>query len=133
MNMLFTVIVHHDADSDYGVTVPDLAGCFSAGSTVEEALQNTKEAIECHLEGLLLDGEELPKISRLPETLEQDDRSARLAVIDVDIDGLSNDKERVNISLSRIALRAIDRAAGRAGKTRSAYIVDASLSASRTQ
>jgi predicted RNase H-like HicB family nuclease len=131
--MLFTVIVHHDADSDYGVTVPDLAGCFSAGSTVEEALQNTKEAIECHLEGLLLDGEELPKISRLPETLEQDDRSARLAVIDVDIDGLSNDKERVNISLSRIALRAIDRAAGRAGKTRSAYIVDASLSASRTQ
>tara|TARA_A100000171_G_scaffold52143_2_gene69241 strand:+ start:3760 stop:4161 length:402 start_codon:yes stop_codon:yes gene_type:complete len=133
MNMLFTVIVHHDADSDYGVTVPDLAGCFSAGSTVEEALQNTKEAIECHLERLLLDGEELPKISRLPETLEQDDRSARLAVIDVDIDGLSNDKERVNISLSRIALRAIDRAAGRAGKTRSAYIVDASLSASRTQ
>lgn len=131
--MLFTVIVHHDADSDFGVTVPDLAGCFSAGSTVEEALQNTKEAIECHLEGLLLDGEELPKISRLPETLEQDDRSARLAVIDVDIDGLSNDKERVNISLSRIALRAIDRAAGRAGKTRSAYIVDASLSASRTQ
>ncbi|WP_339868181.1 type II toxin-antitoxin system HicB family antitoxin [Pseudohongiella nitratireducens] len=131
--MLFTVIVHHDADSDYGVTVPDLAGCFSAGSTVEEALQNTKEAIECHLERLLLDGEELPKISRLPETLEQDDRSARLAVIDVDIDGLSNDKERVNISLSRIALRAIDRAAGRAGKTRSAYIVDASLSASRTQ
>ncbi|WP_068812823.1 type II toxin-antitoxin system HicB family antitoxin [Pseudohongiella nitratireducens] len=131
--MLFTVIVHHDADSDYGVTVPDLAGCFSAGSTVEEALQNTKEAIECHLEGLLLDGEELPKISRLPEALEQDDRSARLAVIDVDIDGLSNDKERVNISLPRIALRAIDRAAGRAGKTRSAYIVDASLSASRTQ
>ncbi|MDF1622459.1 MAG: type II toxin-antitoxin system HicB family antitoxin [Pseudohongiella nitratireducens] len=131
--MLFTVIVHHDADSDYGVAVPDLAGCFSAGSTVEEALQNTKEAIECHLERLLLDGEELPKISRLPETLEQDDRSARLAVIDVDIDGLSNDKERVNISLSRIALRAIDRAAGRAGKTRSAYIVDASLSASRTQ
>lgn len=29
----------------YGVTVPDLPGCFSAGDTLEEALDNTREAI----------------------------------------------------------------------------------------
>jgi predicted RNase H-like HicB family nuclease len=48
--MKFLVVIHKDNNSDYGVTVPDLPGCFSAGSTVEEALENTKEAIALHLE-----------------------------------------------------------------------------------
>lgn len=58
--MLYPVVVHKDQDSDYGVTVPDLPGCFSAGETLDAALENAKEAIECHLEGLLLDGEVVP-------------------------------------------------------------------------
>ena len=29
--MRFPIVVHKDADSGYGVTVPDLPGCFSAG------------------------------------------------------------------------------------------------------
>jgi predicted RNase H-like HicB family nuclease len=52
--------MHKDPDSDYGVTVPDLPGCFSAGETVKEALANAKEAIECHLEGMLKDSEIFP-------------------------------------------------------------------------
>jgi predicted RNase H-like HicB family nuclease len=39
----------------YGVVVPDLPGCFSAGDTLEEALTNAQEAILLHLEGLLAD------------------------------------------------------------------------------
>ena len=55
--MRYPVVVHKDPHSDYGVTVPDLPGCFSAGETLDEALQEVVEAIEAHLEGLLLDGE----------------------------------------------------------------------------
>lgn len=54
------IVLHRDTDNDYGVTVPDLPGCFSAGTTLDEALDQTIEAIECHLEGLLLDGEPIP-------------------------------------------------------------------------
>jgi len=57
--MRFIVVVHKDEDSDYGVSVPDLAGCFSAGTTIEEALENAVEAIECHLEAMMLDGEKI--------------------------------------------------------------------------
>jgi predicted RNase H-like HicB family nuclease len=32
------------------VEVPALPGCFSEGDTLEEALANVKEAIECHLD-----------------------------------------------------------------------------------
>ncbi|MBN0609850.1 type II toxin-antitoxin system HicB family antitoxin, partial [Pseudomonas aeruginosa] len=30
--MKFPVVLHKDPDSDYGVTVPDVPGCFSAGA-----------------------------------------------------------------------------------------------------
>lgn len=61
--MRYPLVIHKDPESDYGVTVPDLPGCFSAGTTLDEALENTREAIECHLEGLMLDGEPLPEPS----------------------------------------------------------------------
>lgn len=58
--MHYPVVIHKDTESDDGVTVPDLPGCFSAGETLDEALQEVVEAIECHLEGLLADGEPIP-------------------------------------------------------------------------
>lgn len=36
--------------SGYSVEVPFLPGCFSQGRTVEEAMRNIREAIECYLE-----------------------------------------------------------------------------------
>ena len=39
--MRYPVVVHKDPNSDYGVTVPDLPGCFSAGETMDEALQES--------------------------------------------------------------------------------------------
>ena len=53
--MQYPVVIHKDVESIYGVTVPDLPGCFSAGETLEEAGESAQEAIACHLEGLLMD------------------------------------------------------------------------------
>jgi len=55
--MDYPVVIHKDKNSDYGVIVPDLPGCFSAGETMDETLRNVVEAIELHLEGMLSDGE----------------------------------------------------------------------------
>lgn len=66
--MRYTVVIHKDENSDYGVTVPDLPGCFSAGETLDQALCNAAEAIDCHIEGLLADGKVLFE-SRLHEDL----------------------------------------------------------------
>ncbi|PZV04280.1 MAG: HicB family protein [Leptolyngbya sp.] len=57
--MRYTVVIHKDENSGYGVTVLDLPGCFSAGDTLDQALFNSVEAIECHREGLFADGEEV--------------------------------------------------------------------------
>ena len=58
--MRYPIVSHKDPESCYGVTVPDLPGCFSAGNTIEEALMQAAEAVECYLEGLLLDSEPIP-------------------------------------------------------------------------
>ena len=44
----------------YGVVVPDLPGCFSAGDTLEEAFDNAREAIDAHCEFLAEDGQDVP-------------------------------------------------------------------------
>ena len=38
--MKYAVVVHHDEGSAYGVSVPGLPGCFSAGDSFDEALDN---------------------------------------------------------------------------------------------
>lgn len=63
MTLHYPVVLHKDRTSDFGVTVPDLPGCFSAGSSVDEALALAKEAIELHLEGLIDDGLPIPEPS----------------------------------------------------------------------
>jgi predicted RNase H-like HicB family nuclease len=56
-----------DEKHAYGVVVPNLPGCLSAGDTLNEALTNARETILLHLEGLLVDGLPFPK----PSTIDQ--------------------------------------------------------------
>ena len=58
----YPVVIHKDSESCYGVAVPDLLGCFTAGDTVEDALKHAREAIEFYMECLLLDGESIPEL-----------------------------------------------------------------------
>ena len=46
----FKVILIEDTEGGYSVEVPELPGCFSEGETLEEALGNAREAIECYLD-----------------------------------------------------------------------------------
>ncbi len=51
--MKFKVIIREDKeDGGYNVSCPALPGCHSHGDTIEEALENIKEAIEGYLEVL---------------------------------------------------------------------------------
>ncbi len=83
--MYYLIAIHKDPDSDYGVTVPDLPGCFSAGSTVDEAMLMAREAIELYIDTLLDDGHEVPSPTEV-ETLKQnpDYADAIWAFISVD-------------------------------------------------
>ena len=51
--MKFNVMLEEAEEGGFVVTVPALDGCITEGDTVEEALENAKEAILCYLEGLV--------------------------------------------------------------------------------
>ena len=57
----YPIVIHKDPDSDYGVIVPDLPGCYTWGDTVEDVLNQAVEAIKCHLGGMLIDGDAIPE------------------------------------------------------------------------
>jgi len=72
--MDYTVIIHDAEEGGYWVEVPALPGCFSQGETIEEALQNVREAITLHLEALSEEGQQVPQddirlIARVPVAL----------------------------------------------------------------
>ena len=48
-------------NTGYSAYSPDLDGCVSTGSTIEEVTLNMEEAIKFHLEGLKLEGYEIPE------------------------------------------------------------------------
>lgn len=126
--MRYPVVVHKDPDSDYGVTVPDLPGCFSAGETLDEALQEVVEAIETHLEGLLMDGEPIPT----PQSIEHHQNNPGFeggiwALVSIDLAKLSGKTKRVNVTLPERVLALVDKYASENGETRSGLIVQAAL------
>jgi predicted RNase H-like HicB family nuclease len=106
----YPVIVYKDIDSDYGTVVPDLPGCHSAGSTLSEALEETREAIYTHLEGMAKDGEVFPRpsdLSALKATGDFDDAAA-FGVVEIDVSRVSAETERVNITLPKWLITSID-------------------------
>jgi predicted RNase H-like HicB family nuclease len=126
--MRYPIVIHKDPDSDYGVTVPDLPGCFSGGETMDEAIENAVEAIECHIEGLLVDGETVPR----PQSVEfhnntTDYAGGAWAVVTVDVAKLSGKARRVNVTIPERVLSLIDSYAARHGETRSGLITQATL------
>ncbi len=127
--MRFPIVVHKDDTSGYGVSVPDLPGCFSAGDSLDDAIESAHEAIACHLEGLLMDGEMVPE--RAPLETHQANRAYKSgiwAVVAVDISKLSSKAKRVNITMPARVLAIVDEAAAREGDTRSGLLARAALS-----
>ena len=48
--MDFTVLIEQDEDGIFIAKVPEIAGCYTQGKTLQEVLERIKEAIEVCLE-----------------------------------------------------------------------------------
>jgi antitoxin HicB len=57
-------ITYSKKDKSYLVEFPDLEGCLTEGSTIEEALKNAKEALTGYLSSLFERGFKIPESSR---------------------------------------------------------------------
>jgi predicted RNase H-like HicB family nuclease len=118
----YFALVHKDADSAFGIEFPDLPGCFSAADDFEAVLPNALEALDLYLED-----QDAAPVSSLEaiRTRFAVELAAGAFLLPVPVMHRDTATERVNISLERGVLRAIDDAAALRRLSRSAFIAQA--------
>lgn len=120
-------------DTAYGVVVPDLPGCFSAGDTLEEAFDNAREAIQAHCELIAEDGGDLPQPAPMAHHQADPDLAGWVwAMVDVPVERFFGPAEKINITVPARVLARIDDYARRHGESRSGFLVRAAQKAMAT-
>jgi predicted RNase H-like HicB family nuclease/uncharacterized protein (DUF1778 family) len=125
--MDYIAYLHKDSKSDFGVSFPDFPGCVTAGKSLDEASRKAPEALAFHIAGMMEDGEKIPKPSKMDDLVSDPDRQNAVAFL-VTADLNKAKTVRVNITARENQIELIDRLAGRAGMTRSAYMVQSATS-----
>ena len=127
--MRYPVAIEPGSDrTAFGVVVPDLPGCYSAGDTLDEAVTNAKEAIAAWIDATLDTGERVPTPSTVDAVRERREFAGWIfAVIEVDAAVMDDRVERINITLPRRVLNRLDAAAASAGESRSGFIASMTL------
>lgn len=59
------LIVIGKTPSGYSAHCPDVPGCASVGKTIEDIVANMKKALTLHFEGMIEDGDPIPKSSKV--------------------------------------------------------------------
>ena len=122
--MKYPVIIHKDENTGFGVTIPDIPGCFAYGDTQEEAIANIQATVELYYHGENVS--EPPVPSRMEELLNSEfyTRDSFLYLADIKFSFLAPKTQRINITVPKYKLVKIDRAAKQKGVSRSAFFVD---------
>ena len=122
--MEYIAYLHKDSKSDFGASFPDFPGCVTAGETLDEVRRMAEEALALHIGGMAADGEAIPEPSTIDDVAEDPAMKGAVAfLVNVDLEKTV----RVNITAQESQINAIDRRAGEAGMTRSAYMVQSAL------
>ena len=118
----YFALVHKDRDSAFGVTFPDLPGCFSAADRVEDIVPNACEALDLWFEDA---AEVEPRELDVIAAEVAHDLAAGAFLVAVPRVTSAGKPVRVNLSLDRGMLDAIDAAASARRLTRSAFLAEA--------
>ncbi len=131
--MKFIVAIEPGTDATaFGVVVPDLPGCFSAGATLDEAVDNAREAIDLWCETVIEDGGDVPVAKTLAVHQADADSAGWIwAVVEVPVERYYGSAEKLNITLPRLLLAKIDEYALAYGETRSGFLAEAARNAMR--
>ncbi|MGY6278404.1 type II toxin-antitoxin system HicB family antitoxin [Methylomonas sp. MgM2] len=131
--MRFIIAIEPGDDNHaFGVVVPDLPGCFSAGDTLDEAFENAKEAIDLWCETVIEDGGMIPPGKTLAEHQANPEFTGWVwSIVEVPVERYLGPAEKVNITLPKLLLTRIDEYAKAHGATRSGFLAQAARQAMR--
>jgi predicted RNase H-like HicB family nuclease len=117
----YIALIHKDAESEFGVSFPDLPGCVTAGATLDEARDMAAEALAFHLQGLAEDGEAITEPSTLEAVMSDPDNKDGVAIL-VAAPAQVVKAVRINVTLPEDLLASVDSYASANGYTRSGFL-----------
>jgi predicted RNase H-like HicB family nuclease len=108
--MLYPIAIEKGSQTTaFGVVVPDLPGCFSAGDSFEQALLNAKEAIEFHLESLAELGELPPQATAIDDHFNKEEFTNWVwALTDINCEPYMGKASKINVTLPNLLTKKID-------------------------
>ena len=99
-NMTYLAVLEPGEDGSYGISFPDLPGCFSLGENLIEAQQMAEEAASLHVYGMERDGEEIPTPSVSLPRETTDGMVVMPVTIHPDLYKMKRDNERVKTNIT---------------------------------
>lgn len=115
-----------DDNHAYGVTFPDVEGCFSAGDTYDEAIDNALEALQSHLEVAVEYGEPIPQAKTVEAHRDKAEfKGYSWAFVEIDITPYLGQSKKINVTLPEYLIHRIDKVTS----NRSKFLADAALKA----
>jgi predicted RNase H-like HicB family nuclease len=80
--MELPLAIHKDRNSVYGVTIPDVPGCYSWRDTIDDAVKNAKEAIYSHFEVTVAEGGDIDvSVSKIENLIEAEEFKGAIWVL----------------------------------------------------
>ena len=127
--MRYPILIEEGSDTTaFGVVVPDLPGCFSAGDNLDEALDGAREAAAAWIDAALDAGMPVPSPTKLEDARRLSGYEGwTVGVVDLDQALFDDSIERVNITLPKRILRRLDDLAAARHQSRGAFIADLTM------
>ena len=116
----YIALIRKDPASDYGVDFPDFPGCVTSGTDLDDARRMAAEALALHIAGMVEDGELVPDPSSLEAVMDDPHNRDAVAIL-VDAPAAPSPAVRINITLPKDLIAAIDRVSG----NRSRFLAEA--------
>jgi len=95
MTKVYPAIIHEE--DGFWVEFPDLDGCFTNGSTLEETMEMAQEALGLYLVSLMEHGQEIPVPSLIADVHTED---GQITYVSTDVDAYRRDTRAVKKMLS---------------------------------
>ena len=108
----------------YTIFFPDFPGFGSAGDTLDEVRNNAREGLIVHIELMIEDGLSIPRQTSLDDIVKLPDAKGCIPLI-ISIIAPSGKARRINITMDRALLNAVDIMANTQHKSRSALLAEA--------
>ncbi|PHM39149.1 phage-like protein [Xenorhabdus mauleonii] len=108
--MLYPIAIEiGDENGAYGVVVPDIPGCFSAGGSMDDAVKKAKEAIIGHLEILTEMGQLPPEAKFLNYWIKDEEYAGwAWAVVEIDVEPYLGKSTKFNVTQPDLLSKKID-------------------------